>query len=39
MHQWRLKTKSSDLLNDGPLHLMAYTDAGVIETELLPDQP
>jgi P pilus assembly chaperone PapD len=39
LHQWRLKTKLTDVLNDGPLHLKAYTDAGVIETELLPDQP
>jgi fimbrial chaperone protein len=36
-HAWTLKIKSPDKLSNEPLRVKAYTDAGVIETELLSD--
>jgi hypothetical protein len=39
MHEWLLKTNASEQINGGRLHLMAYTDADIIETELVLAQP
>jgi fimbrial chaperone protein len=38
-HEWLLKTNAAEQINDGRLHLKAYTDAAIIETELVLDQP
>lgn len=38
-HVWKLKTKLPGKVSDEPLRIKAYTDAGVVETELLPEQP
>lgn len=38
-HEWLLKINASEQINDGLLHLKAYTDAAIIETELVLDQP
>lgn len=38
-HEWQLKTRDSEPVSDGRLHLKAYTDAAIIETELVLDQP
>jgi fimbrial chaperone protein len=38
-HVWQLKTNSVGIVNNSPLYLKAYTDAGVVETELLPELP
>jgi fimbrial chaperone protein len=38
-HTWLLKTKLSGKVSDEPLRIKAYTDAGVVETELLPELP
>jgi fimbrial chaperone protein len=38
-HEWLIKTNPTELISDGRLHLKAYTDAAIIETELVLDQP
>jgi fimbrial chaperone protein len=38
-HVWQLKINSPGKVSDSPLYLKAYTDAGVMGTELLPELP
>jgi fimbrial chaperone protein len=38
-HEWLLKTRSSEKISGGRLHLKAYTDAGNVDTELALDKP